>query len=70
VRYLIVELKKLQEQRADLQAEMQNVLDSAKTEERAMTDEESSKFDNLEKQIKAIDGTIEREERARSMEKY
>jgi HK97 family phage major capsid protein len=63
-----VELKKLQEQRADLQAEMQNVLDSAKTEERAMTDEESSKFDNLEKQIKAIDGTIEREERARSME--
>jgi HK97 family phage major capsid protein len=33
-----------------------------------MTDEESSKFDNLEKQIKAIDGTIEREERARSME--
>lgn len=34
-----------------------------------MTDEESQKFDDLEKQIKAIDGTIEREERARNMEK-
>lgn len=64
-----MELKKLLEQRADLQAEMEALLDTAKTEERAMTDEESQKFDDLEKQIKAIDGTIEREERARNMEK-
>lgn len=64
-----MELKKLLEQRADLQAEMEALLNTAKTEERAMTDEESQKFDDLEKQIKAIDGTIEREERARSMEK-
>ena len=34
---------------------------------RAMTEEETSKFDELEKKIKAIDGTIERE-RARKME--
>lgn len=64
-----MELKKLLEQRADLQAEMEALLNTAKTEERAMTDEESQKFDDLEKQIKAIDGTIEREERARNMEK-
>jgi HK97 family phage major capsid protein len=63
-----MELKKLQEQRADLQAEMETILNSAKAEERAMTDEETAKFDDLEKQIKAIDGTIEREERARNME--
>jgi HK97 family phage major capsid protein len=61
-------LKKLQEQRADLQAEMQTILDAAKTEERAMNDEENAKFDDLEKKIKAIDGTIEREERARNIE--
>jgi len=64
-----MELKKLLEQRADLQAEMEALLDTAKTEERAMTDEESTKFDELEAQIKAIDATIEREERARNMEK-
>lgn len=63
-----MELKKLMEQRADLQAKMEALLDTAKTEERAMTEEETSKFDELEKKIKAIDGTIEREERARKME--
>lgn len=63
-----MELKKLMEQRADLQAEMESILNTAKTEERAMTAEETAKFDDLEKQIKAIDGTIEREERARNME--
>ena len=62
-------LKKLHEQRADLQAEMEAVVNFAKTEERAMTEEEVAKFDALEKQIKAIDATIEREERARQMEK-
>lgn len=65
---LKMELKKLMEQRADLQAEMESILNTAKTEERAMTAEETAKFDDLEKQIKAIDGTIEREERARNME--
>ena len=63
-----MELKKLMEQRADLQAEMEALLNTAKTEERAMTEEEISKFDELEKKINVIDGTIEREERARKME--
>lgn len=61
-------LKKLLEQRAELQAQMEALLNTAKTEERAMTDEENSRFDELEKQIKAIDATIEREERARNIE--
>lgn len=68
-RKINMELKKLMEQRADLQTEMETLLNSAMTEERAMTEEENTKFDTLERQIKAIDGTIEREERARKMEK-
>lgn len=62
-------LKKLMEQRADLQTELEALLNTAKTEERAMTEEENTKFDDIEAKIKAIDGTIEREERARKMEK-
>jgi len=61
-------IKKLMEQRADLQEQMEALLNVAKTEERALTDEENAKFDELEKQIKAIDATIEREERARKLE--
>lgn len=61
-------LKKLLEQRAELQAQMEALINTAKTEERALTEEENAKFDELEKQIKAIDATIEREERARKLE--
>lgn len=61
-------LKKLVEQRADLQAELETILAGAKTEERALSAEETASFDEKENQIKAIDGTIEREERALSME--
>lgn len=60
-------LKSLEEQRADLQAEMQAILDGAKAETRAFTEEEQTKFDGLEKKIKAIDTTIAAEERARSI---
>lgn len=63
-----MELKKLVEQRAELQEQLEAVLSTAKTEERAMTTEETAKFDEIETKIKAIDGTIERVERARSME--
>lgn len=61
--------KKLEEQRADLQAEMEALLDTAKTEERAFTEEEMAKFDEKENQIKAIDETIKREEAVRAMDK-
>lgn len=60
-------LKKLREQRAELAAKMQELLDTAEAEARAMTDEESTEFDDLEKQIKDIDRTIQAEERARSL---
>lgn len=63
------ELKALTEQRAELQAELESLLNTAKTENRAMNKDEVSKFDETEKKIKDIDATIEREERARNMEK-
>lgn len=59
--------KKLREQRAAYQAEMQGILDTAESEERAMNEEETSKFDELEKKIKDIDATIKAEERARDL---
>lgn len=59
--------KKLMEQRAALQAEMQQLLDTAQNEERAMNEEETTKFDELEGKIKAIDTTVKAEERARDL---
>lgn len=59
--------KKLMEQRAALQAKMQKLIDTAQNEERAMNEDESNKFDELERKIKAIDATIKAEERARSL---
>lgn len=59
--------KKLAEQRASLQGELQALLDKAETEERALNDEEVAKFNELEGKIKGIDRTIEAEERARNL---
>lgn len=58
-------IKKLKEQRAKLQADMKKLLDKAESEERAMNEDEVEKFGDYEKQIKAIDATIQAEERAR-----
>lgn len=60
-------LKALMEQREELQSQLSAIVELADTEERAINDEESAKFDKLEKQIKAIDTTIEMEERANSL---
>lgn len=62
-----MELKKLIEQRAEFETELEKLLADAKTEERAMTEEENIKFDDLEKKIGAIDKTIKNEERAREL---
>lgn len=59
--------KKLREQRAAFAKEMQDILDKAESEERAMNEEESSRFDELEGKIKDIDHTIKAEERARDL---
>jgi len=59
--------KALIEKRASLVDEMNNLLVTADTEKRAMTAEESARFDELEEQIKQVDATIEAEKRARAM---
>ena len=61
------DLKSLEEQRNDKVIEMQALLDKAKAETRAMSEEEMKKFNALEKEIADIDATIKAEERARDL---
>lgn len=61
-------IKALEEKRNDLKAQMEAMLDTAKAEERAMSSEEISKFDELENEIKNIDETIKREEKRSMLE--
>lgn len=58
-------LKKLNEQRAEQQRVMDELINSADSENRALTADEIAKFDAAEAAIEAIDETISREERAR-----
>lgn len=62
-------LKKLYEQRAALVDEMNALLNGAKMEERAMSEEENKKFSDIEKKITGIDATIAAEERAEQIKK-
>lgn len=57
-------LKELEEKRAELQNEMEQILAKAKEEKRAINDEESARFDEIEKEIGAIDKTMTAEKRA------
>lgn len=61
------DLKSLTEQRADLVQQMKDLTSTAETEKRAFSPEEDKKFDDLDKQIKALDSTIEKLERARDL---
>lgn len=60
-------LKKLMERREELKKKLAELVDAADNEERAMTEEETKDFDAAEKEIKEIDETISREERARNI---
>lgn len=60
-------LKALTEKRAEKQAEMERLLKLAETENRAMSEEETAAFDACEQEIRAIDETVAREERARGI---
>ena len=60
--------KELIEKRNELQEEMTKILNSAKAEKRVMNEEEVSRFDAAEKEIKDIDATLEREEKLNKME--
>ena len=57
-------MKQLKEQRELKTKEMKDILDGAKTENRAMNEEEQQKWDELDKAVKNIDKTIEAEARA------
>lgn len=56
--------KSFAEQRADALKEMQSIIDKAKTETRAMTEEETGKLDELGKSVEVIDKSMEAEKRA------
>lgn len=60
-------LKALTEKRAEKQTEMERLLKLAETENRAMSGEETAAFDACEQEIRAIDETVAREERARGI---
>ena len=51
-------LKALTEQRAEKQTEMETLLNTVKTEERAFTEEENELFKKLESEIGLINETI------------
>lgn len=55
--------KGLEERKNDLVSQMSAMLDTAKQETRDLTDEENSKFTELENEIREINETIEREEK-------
>lgn len=61
-------LKALLEKRADLQQMMDDLVHTADMETRAMTTEEAAQFDAAEQEIRAIDDTVAREERARGLQ--
>lgn len=60
-------LKKLLERRAELKKQMDELVSKADGEERAMSEEETAAFDAAETEIRSIDATLEREERARGI---
>lgn len=57
-------LKALMEKRDELKKDMENLVGKADAEARAMSDEETAAFDATEQEIRAIDETIARQERA------
>lgn len=63
-------MKKLIEQRAFLVSLLNSMVETAKSENRAFNDEENKKFDETEAQIKALDATIQAEERAKNISEF
>lgn len=61
------DLKSLQEQRADMVQRMKVIADTAETEKRAFSEDEEKEFDELEGKIKSLDASIDRMERARTL---
>ena len=64
----MINIKLYKEKRAEYEKKMNDMLDLAQIEERALTDEEVAEFDDLEKKIQNIDRTLAAEERTRKLE--
>lgn len=62
-------LPTLLEQRNNLLDEMDTILKKAKEETRALSDDESTRFDKIKEEISKIDKTLKAEEESRSFEK-
>lgn len=67
MQYRAEDLKGLTEQRAELVQQMKDLTSTAETEKRAFSPEEDQRFEDLDKQVKALDSTIEKLERARDL---
>ena len=61
------ELKKYAEMKADKQKEMTDLVEKVKGEERAMTPEEDELFNQLEKDIQAINDTVAKINKSRQL---
>lgn len=62
-------IKALMERRAELQAQMDALVNTADTEKRAMSEDEIKQFDSAEAEIRSIDETVAREERSKNIER-
>lgn len=62
-----MDLKFLEEQREEKKEAMEKIINKAKEEERALTEEETTSFDELEAEIKGLDSSIEKFNRARDL---
>lgn len=61
------DLKSLQEQRNEAVQAMKDMTSAAEAEQRAFSEEETAKFDELEKKVNTLDASIKRMERARDL---
>lgn len=61
-------IKALLEKKEDLKAKMKGIVDTAKAENRELTEEEVKNFDEFEKSIKDVESTIERMKKVEDME--
>ena len=59
-------LPDLIEQRNNLVEEMENIIKDAEKETRALTDDETSRFDEIKKEIDGIDKTLKAQNEAKS----
>lgn len=61
-------MKEMLEKQNDLKNQAEEIVNTAKAENRAVTDEEKNNFDSIMKEIEAIENTIEMEEKVNNME--